>query len=61
MEEVNTSECARHERISVLSTKVDASLYSHVRKDIMVTKLAQYKLSIVGMGSEIFEAVQSLA
>jgi hypothetical protein len=60
VEEVNASKRASYERISVLSAEVDASSYAYVRKYIMISHLTQYELGVVSMGSEVFEAVQSL-
>jgi hypothetical protein len=61
VEEVNSSERASHERERMLPTKIDASLCTNMGEDVVVPKLAQYKLSVVSVSSEVFKTVQSLA
>jgi hypothetical protein len=61
VEEVNASKGSSDERINMFSTQVDLGLSAAVREYVVVSKLAQYKLRIIGVSSKVLEAMKTLA
>ena len=57
VKEINTAKGACDEGVGVLSMEIDASLYSRMRKHVIVSKLPQYKFGVVRMGTKVFQTV----
>lgn len=59
-QEINGPKGSRDKRKHALAPDVDFACNATVGKDFMEPKFTQCKLTVVGMSSEVFHAVESL-